>query len=362
VSLNVKRKNPLKSVAVLLLPFALLFGVIGWIRNALYDYNIIRSARFSLPTIGVGNLVVGGTGKTPHIEYLIRLLEPYINVATLSRGYGRKTIGFLPVTTQSTSEQVGDEPLLLKYKFPPLPVFVGENRALAIPALLQNNPQVQVVLMDDIFQHRSVSPYLNILLTEYDLPYFNDFLLPVGAMRESREGAERGDCIIVTKCPSTLTAEEEAYYREKLSPLPHQEVFFSTFAYGTPYRLFNTQERLELTPDMEIILFSGIAGTDYLLTYLKSKVSKIHSLEYGDHHYFTNQEIGSLKVSLDQLKVDKKIILTTEKDAVRLALHRPFILEQNLPIYNLPAEVRFIGSNSDQFDHYIKNKMLSYKS
>ena len=347
---------------MLLLPFALLFGLVSRLRNALYDWKVIRPANFSVPTVGVGNLVVGGTGKTPHIEYLVRTLDPYVNVATLSRGYGRSTVGFLPVDMKHTSRQVGDEPLLLRYKYPTLPVYVGENRSIAIPALMQHSPETQVILMDDIFQHRAVKPYLNILLTEYSLPYFNDFLLPVGALREPADGAARADCIIVTKCPPVLEPADEQYFRDRINPLPHQEVFFSTFAYGDPYRLFNPAERVRLTPDLEVVLLSGIAGTDYLLEYLQGKVARIHSLEYGDHHYFTNLEIGNLQTSLRELKADKKIILTTEKDAVRLALHREFIMNQNLPIYNLPVEVRMTGSNAGHFTSYLRNKLLQFMS
>lgn len=352
----------MRSLAVLLLPFALIFGFVSRLRNALYDLKIIRQAKFSVPTIGVGNLVVGGTGKTPHIEYLIRSLDPYINVATLSRGYGRKTVGFLPVEMSHSSTDVGDEPLLLRYKYPSLPVFVGENRSIGIPALMQRSPETQVILMDDIFQHRSVKPYLNILLTEYSLPYFDDFLLPVGALRESKAGASRADCIIVTKCPADLSLEEENYFRDKIQALPHQEIFFSVFEYGDPYRLFNPAERITLSPDMEVVLISGIAGTDYLLEYLRGKVAKIHSLEYGDHHYFSNLEIGNLQTSLNELNAAKKIILTTEKDAVRLALHREFIETQRIPIYNLPIEVRMTGSNAAGFTSYLRNKLLQFMS
>jgi len=215
--------------------------------------------------------------------------------------------------------------------------------------------------MDDIFQHRSVIPYLNILLTEYSLPYYKDFLLPVGALREPAAGAKRADCIIVTKCPPILDPATEAEYRRKIKPMDHQEVFFSTFTYGKPYRLFNPVERLDLSPETDIILISGIAGTDYLMQYLKSNSAQIHSLEFGDHHDFSNAEIGSLKTAYDGLIAAKKVIITTEKDAVRLSRHRKFIIENQLPIYNLPIEVRFTGSNGGLFNPYIRHKLLEYK-
>lgn len=349
------------SITVLLLPLALIFGLIGFIRNALFDSKVIRPVKFSVPTIGIGNLVVGGTGKSPHIEYLVKLLSPYIEVASLSRGYGRKTIGNREVLQNSTSEEVGDESLVLKMKYPDMGVFVGAQRALAIPELLQKRPDTNVILMDDIFQHRSVIPYENILLTEFELPYYNDFLLPVGALRETVNGAKRADTIIVTKCPPVITLEQEQQIISRINPLPHQKVFFSTFNYGHPYRLFNPNHRIALTEKMDVVLFSAIAGTDYLMNYLKTKVGMIHSFEYPDHHFFTNQEMGTLKLSFDDLKAEQKLILTTEKDAVRLALHRQYIVEKQLPIFILPAEVNFIGSNGHEFDDHIKTRLLEFK-
>lgn len=361
MAFKIKKKNPLLSLSVILLPFALIFGLIGLIRNALFDYKIIRPVRFSIPTIGIGNLVVGGTGKSPHIEYLVRLLAPYVDVASLSRGYGRKTTGTREVMAGSTSEEVGDESLVLKMKFPDMGVFVGANRAFAIPELLGKRPQTDVVLLDDIFQHRSVVPYENILLTEFELPYYNDFLLPVGALREVSRGAKRADTIIVTKCPPSITPEQEADVIARLRPLPHQKVFFSTFAYGLPYRLFQPAQRINLDASMEVVLFSAIAGTDYLMEYLKTKAGMIHSFEYPDHHFFTKEEMGKLKHAFEDLKAGNKVILTTEKDAVRLALHRGFITESQLPVFILPAEVRFIGTNGHLFDTHIKQRLLDFK-
>jgi tetraacyldisaccharide 4'-kinase len=361
VSIKIKKKNPLLSFTVILLPFALLFGLIGIIRNALYDTKVIRPVRFSVPTIGIGNLVVGGTGKSPHIEYLVKLLSPYIDVASLSRGYGRKTTGNREVLQNSTSEEVGDEALVLKMKYPDLGVFVGAQRALAIPEVMQKRPDTNLILLDDIFQHRSVVPFENILLTEYDLPFYNDFLLPVGALREISNGSKRADTIIVTKCPPSISQEQEEMMINKIKPLPHQKVFFSAFNYGHPYRLFNPNQRVALTDKLDVVLFSAIAGTDYLMNYLKTKAGTIHSFEYPDHHFFTSQEMGTLKQTFDDLKADQKIILTTEKDAVRLALHRKYIVDSQLPIFILPAEVTFIGSNGKEFDGHIKSRLMEFK-
>lgn len=361
MAINVKKKNPLMSLTVIFMPIALIYGLVTLFRNWLYDKKIIRPVRFAVPTIGVGNLAVGGTGKSPHIEYLAKLLSPYIEVVSLSRGYGRKTTGTMEVLGTSSSYYVGDEPLVLKMKFPNLGVFVGSNRAFAIPEIIGKRPQTNVVLLDDVFQHRSVSVFENILLTEFSLPYFNDFLLPVGALRELKMGAKRADCIIVTKCPADLSAEQEEAYRLKINPLPHQRLFFSTFDYGHPYRLFQPANRIALDEDLEVILFSAIAGTDYLMEYLRSKVKMIHSIEFADHHYFTTDEVNQLQSTFNDLNAGRKIILTTEKDAVRLALLKEQIVGLNLPIFILPAEVRFIGSTGSQFDDYIKQRLLEFK-
>jgi len=362
MAFKIKKKNPLWSPMVIFMPLALIFGIIGFLRNLLYDKKVIRPVRFAIPTIGVGNLAVGGTGKSPHIEYLAKILSPYIEVASLSRGYGRKTTGTLEVMGNSSSYHVGDEPLVLKMKFPNIGVFVGSNRAFAVPELVGKRPQTNVVLLDDVFQHRSVEVFENMLLTEYNLPFYQDFLLPVGALRELPSGAKRANTIIVTKCPPAISPDQEKDIIAKIKPNINQKVFFSTFDYGLPYRLFQPTSRINLNKDMEVVLFSAIAGTDYLMEYLKNRVNMIHSIEFSDHHYFTADEITQLHKTFSDLKANNKIILTTEKDAVRLALLRDQIIALQLPIFILPIEVKFIGSNGDYFDSYINTRLLQFEA
>jgi len=348
-------------VKILLAPFSLLYGLGVSVRNGFYKAGLLKSIEFNLPTISVGNLSVGGAGKTPHIEYLIRLLKDYINVATLSRGYRRKTKGFLVVQPANSSEQVGDEPLQFKRKFPEVLVTVSESRTLAIPEMLKYQPDTQVVLLDDAFQHLSIQPGMNILLTEYYRPFTQDFLLPSGRLREWRSAYERANVIIVSKCPPDLSEEERAHFQQEIKPLPHQQLFFSYYDYEPPYYMFNPRYRIALEPDMDVLLISAIAGTDYLIEYLEKRVNHVYSLEFEDHHYFTNYDIGQLKANYDRIDSNKKIILTTEKDAMRLELHRKYLLDNQMPVFALPVQVRFHQNDGAAFDQHVRDYLLNFK-
>src|SRR5690606_2480166 len=223
---------------LLLLPLALLYGAGVAIRNGLYNIGLLRGVVFNVPVISVGNLSVGGTGKSPHIEYLLRLLHEYLYLAVVSRGYKRKTTGYVEVRPELDATQSGDEPLQVKRKFPHVPVVVSESRSLAIPRVIARYPQTQAILLDDGFQHREVVPELNIMLTEYNRLYTRDVLLPVGRLREWRGGARRADMIIVTKCPPALSAEERRTIAEEVRREDRQQVFFSRYIYGHPYKMY----------------------------------------------------------------------------------------------------------------------------
>lgn len=347
---------------LLLAPLSLLYGLGVSLRNWFYRRNLLRGIAFSLPVISVGNLSVGGAGKTPHIEYLIRKLNPYINIATLSRGYRRKTKGFLQVQSHMNAEMVGDEPLQYKRKFPDVAVSVAEERALAIPLLVGARPDTQLVLLDDAFQHRAVRPGLNILLTEFDLPFTRDYLLPAGRLREWRSAYARADVIIVTKCPPDLSEAAAEALREEIAPLPHQQLFFSYYQYSQPYYLLDTRYELQWEDDLEVLLISAIANTDYLLRYLQPLSSRLRSIEYEDHHYFDKRDLSNLKRQFEALPSRKKVIITTEKDATRLELHRAFIEAEKLPIFVLPLEVRFHFEEEATFDAHIQNFMLNFRA
>ncbi len=348
-------------IKTLLFPLSILYGLGVWIRNTLYDRGLLRSISFDLPVISVGNLSVGGAGKTPHIEYLILLLRDYIQVATLSRGYKRKTTGFLMVESNMSAESSGDEPLQFKRKFPEISVAVSESRELGIPRLLGLNPEIQTILLDDAFQHRSVSPGLNILLTEYGRPYTDDFLLPVGRLREMPSAAARADVIVATKCPVDPAQVDREDMLRKLKPQPHQQVFFSYYEYGQPYYMYNGSQRIQLDKSVQVLLISAIAGTEYLTTHVASLAGRVQALEFEDHHDFSRNDVGQMKKVFDNMPEGPKIILTTEKDAVRLDLHRAFLLQERMPVFVLPLRVRFHFGQGAAFDELVRSFLLEFQ-
>ena len=348
-------------VKILLAPFSLLYGLGISMRNFFYRKGLLKGVEFNLPVISVGNLSIGGAGKTPHIEYLVRLLKDYLNVATLSRGYRRKTKGFLLVQPSFNAQQVGDEPLQFKRKFPEIMVTVAESRTFAIPKIVMEDEDTQVVLLDDAFQHRSIKPGLNILLTEFNYPFTKDYLLPSGRLREWRSAYERADIIIVSKCPPKVGESEKNALIEDIKPLPHQKMYFSYYDYVNPYYILNPQYQTQLGGDWDVLLICAIARTEYLLDYLHEQVKSVVVLEYEDHHYFSKFDVAHLKATFDRMESSKKIILTTEKDAMRLELHQEFIKENQLPIFALPVEVKFHFDHGEQFDQVVKDFLLNFK-
>ena len=344
-------------------PLAALFGLGVEARLLLYRLRVLRRSSFSIPTIAVGNLSVGGAGKTPHTEYLLHTLGEYIDVGTLSRGYGRKTSGFRMVQPNAKARDVGDEPLQLKRKFPNAAVAVSEDRVFGVSNLLQHAPQTRAIIFDDAFQHLAVKPALNILLTEYDRIYTRDSLMPVGRLREWPSGAERADAIIVTKCPAELTAEQRTEVIEELSPKPAQRIFFSRYGHAQPWLVLDPRYRTELLPEYEILLVTAIARVDYLRDALKPRVAKIHDLPFGDHHDFTKRDLGRMVRLFQEIEHDKKLILTTEKDAMRLYAHEAYLREQNLPLFALPAQVEFLPEPvGKSFDDWMRNELLAYRA
>ncbi|HHB78417.1 MAG TPA: tetraacyldisaccharide 4'-kinase [Saprospiraceae bacterium] len=346
---------------ILLAPISLLYGIGISVRHFLYQSGTYKRAEFDVPIISVGNLSTGGTGKSPHVEYLIMLLRPYLDIATLSRGYGRKTHGFRIVTSADTAESVGDEPLQFKRKFQDVLVTVGEERMMAIPQIMGHSPNIQTILLDDAYQHLAVKPSLNILLTSYKRPYFKDFLLPSGNLREWRSGSQRADIIIVTKCPDDITNQHRQKYLKKIQPLPHQKVFFSKYGYGAPYYLYNGNQRIHLTKDFTVVLISGIAQPDYLIYHLESLVKETFIAEFADHHPFTVKDMDSIQALFHKVGGDKKIYITTEKDAIRLDAHRQYIIDHKMPIFILPAGVEFLFGQKEEFDEAIKEFLMEFK-
>ena len=333
---------------ILLYPFALIYGALVWLRNRLYDTGFFSSVEFSVPVITVGNLSVGGTGKTPHVEYLIRLLQYRYNIATMSRGYKRRTQGFLIADENSNALRIGDEPMQYHMKFPELVVSVAEERMTGIPSLLQRRPDVDVVLLDDAFQHRSVKAGINMLITDYSRPFYTDFILPYGRLRERRKAYHRADVIIVSKCPPSLSVSDASVIREKVNPLEKQQVFFSTIQYENAYDLY-TKEPVSLA-NKNVLLVCCIARPEPLITEVKSKAKDVHVLSYPDHHYFLSRDLEEIKTTFDNWDVPDKIILTTEKDATRLHLQREAIKDWPMQLAVLPIAVSILFNEGEKLD------------
>lgn len=346
----------LRSFRLLLLPFSLLYWGVIFCRNYLYDHQWIRSASFGLPLITVGNLTVGGTGKSPLIEWLVGLLSPTFKVATLSRGYRRRTKGYLVATAQSTALDIGDEPLSLFRKFPSIAVTVGENRLLAIPELLHDFPSTEVILLDDAFQHRSIQAGFSILLTEYDNLFTRDFYLPTGDLRDLKSRYKAASHILVTKCIPTLTQQEMEQIRAEINPLPSQKLYFTSLQYGIPYHLITRTER-KLNNTTEVLLVTGIANPKPLKKYVEENTQYYRQLTFKDHHIFTIDDCMEIETELQKLSTEHGIILTTEKDAVRLEKFKERFMQT--PIYVIPIQYQFLFNAQQEFEneiiHYIKN-------
>ncbi len=336
----------MKFLRKILYPFSLLYGLITSIRNYLYNKHIITSKQFKTPTIVVGNLSVGGTGKTPQIEYLIRLLQNDYKIAVLSRGYKRKSNGFIIADENATAEIIGDEPFQYYLKFPNIIVCVDADRTNAIQQLeaLENPPDI--ILLDDAFQHRRVNAGFNILLTAYDNLYVDDSMLPTGNLRENKFGAKRAHVIIVTKCPYNISEVEQFEISKKLNLTEKQFVFFATIEYDNELKGASNLNLSELK-NTEILLVTGIANPIPLQEYLTNQKIKFKHLKYPDHYQFKEKDIAEINSEFKLLKSNNKIVLTTEKDYVRI-----FADLQNLQFISI--KTKFV-KNKTSFDKLIKN-------
>lgn len=348
----------LKSFRVLLLPFAILYGWIVSIRNGLYQKQYLKSVKFNVPMICVGNLSLGGTGKSPMVEHLLSLLEGQYKLATLSRGYKRKTKGYALAGTNTTALEIGDEPMQFHLKHPQVAVAVCERRIEAIPQLIQDVPDVQAVILDDAFQHREIIAGFNILLTDYNNLYCDDIFFPTGDLRDERKSAKRADIIVVTKCPSHLSEEERAEIIEKLYPEQHQSVFFTCIAYETPYHIYNTAEQWVLTLRDEALLVCGIANPLPLKEYLHEHTHTYYQISYSDHHIFSIEDLNEIKEKFDQITSKSKLILTTEKDAVRLVKYTEEL--QDLPLYVLPIKPHFLFEGEAAFNKLVTGYLAQF--
>lgn len=342
---------------ILLYPLALLYGIVVYIRNMLYDTQIFKSTEFKIPVISIGNITVGGTGKTPHTEYLVELLQKHVNVATLSRGYKRKTKGFSLVQESSKVQDVGDEPLQIKLKFPKSTVAVDEKRVHGINTLLSNQSEApDVVLLDDAYQHRKVTPGINILLIDYNRPIEEDHLLPMGRLRERVYQRRRANVIIYTKCPDEIPPITRRIIMKNVNLRPYQSLYFTTMTYGDAQPVFPelASEKFTFGEDrISSIMLSGIANPSLFRQYLKENSNLLDEIVFSDHHNFTNRDFKQIEQAYQKRKEKQPFVLTTEKDAVRLRSSNELSDELKARLFFIPVKIKFLDSEGKSFDKKI---------
>ena len=346
-----------------LLPLSFLYGMGVRFRNMLFDTGILESRSFPIPVISVGNITVGGAGKTPHVEYLIRLLCETKRVSVLSRGYKRRTKGYLLASSSSTSLELGDEPYQMYLKYGrQVHVAVSANRCEGIERLCSDpeTKDTDVILLDDAFQHRYVKPGVNILLVDYHRLIVYDKLLPAGRLREPKDGKRRADIVIVTKCPPDLRPMDFRVITKALNLYPYQKLFFTTIEYGDLIPLFSNSRSLalsEITSDYEVLVLSGIASPQHLLCDIQKHTENVIPMTFRDHHLFTPKDIARINNTFDSLS-SKRIIITTEKDAARLVGLDGMSDDVRNHIYALPIKTTFLLEQQEQFDEFILSYVL----
>lgn len=340
-------------LSYLFYPLSIIYTLVVTIRNKAFDYGVLHSSSHSIPTIGVGNLSAGGTGKTPHVEYLVRLLqkENYGRLALLSRGYKRKTKGFVLASPSSKVEEIGDEPYQMYCKLSDVSVAVCENRNTGVQLIGKHCPDTNVILLDDVYQHRYIKPDVLVLLTDYNMPFYRDRVIPFGNLREPRKGYKRADVIVVTKCPADMTEQTKNKIIDAIKPSENQKVYFSYLEYGMPLS-FSQQSTINIDAVDDVFVIAGIANPIPLVNKVK-ETSKAYLCQFPDHHHFTKADMELIRKRFLAVNSDSKIILTTEKDYVRLksSIYRNII--DDLPIYYIPIEVRFHKNLSPDFDTQI---------
>ena len=341
--------------AFLLAPFALIFLGITSVRNYLFDRGWLKSYRSPIPTIVVGNLSVGGTGKTPMVEFLVKAFREQTHLSTLSRGYGRQSKGLFQANPQSTPEQIGDEPLQIYSKFErDVPVFVGEDRVDSLQKIHQSNPDLGLVILDDAFQHRKLKADFYILLTPYSKPFFSDHILPMGRLREARSGAKRADMVVVTKCPDGLSDSGKIEFRKRLNPYIRIDapVFFSGLNYGKPYSVHQN-----VSFSGKVILVSGLADPSLFEDYCKKTFHVLDSFSFPDHHVFSGKDWENVASSWTDSSSENPVILCTEKDAEKLKVLANEGKFREIPIFALPMEVKFESQEKEVLLAQIREKL-----
>jgi tetraacyldisaccharide 4'-kinase len=351
----------------LLLPFSFFYWIGVTIRNRLFDLRVLRSTGFDIPVISIGNITVGGTGKTPHVEMLVRMLISDYRIAVLSRGYKRKSTGFIMASRHSLVSDIGDEPMQIKNKFPEISVAVDSDRVHGVNKLLRSKHRPEMVILDDAFQHRYIRPGLSIVLVDYNRPVFNDILLPAGNLREPWRNIRRSHIVVVTKCPENLFPQEMTWFTQKLGLNKEQELFFTTYSYGTPEAIFPAKKRKDVPTFKQlrkmhagILLVTGIANPQPVLQFLQKIVKVYETIFFADHHEFTNFDIQAISVRFHSIPAREKYVLVTEKDAVKL---RELDVDEQLKkaFLCIPVEVQFLARGEKSFykriDKFIKRTL-----
>ncbi len=353
---KILNKDQRKSIIdALLTPFSWGFGAAVWLRNAAFNVGLLPQEEFDVPVVSVGNITVGGTGKTPHVEYIIEALYRRYHVGVLSRGYKRNTKGFILASNNMTPRDIGDEPYQIFNKFTGLiTLAVCENRRKGIRELLRIDPDINLILLDDAFQHRYVVPKVNIVLVDYNRPPYEDKLMPLGSLREPARNVLRGDMVVVTKCPSDITAMDIRMVKKNLGLFPYQGLFFSNIRYADPVPVFPVQSpqitSLQwLREDDALLCLTGIATPKPLVRYLRQYSTNIKVMHFDDHHFFTRRDFSDIFKVYNSLEGKRKFIITTEKDAVRIMNNPYFPPTRRHCIYYIPMKVGFLEMEGASF-------------
>jgi tetraacyldisaccharide 4'-kinase len=343
---------------IFLSPFSLIYRFVIWVRNFLYDYKILKSVEFDIPVISIGNISVGGTGKTPHTEFIISMLKEQNNVAVLSRGYKRKTSGFRLVSENDNYEEVGDEPLQIKTKFPDTIVAVSENRVKGIQQLMNTYDDLNVIILDDAFQHRKLKPGLSILLNDFYHPIAHDHFLPMGRLRESPHAAHRAHIVIVTKCPENMKPIERRIMLKEMQVMPYQHLFFSSLSYLNPKQLFGTKT-MELSTlfDYNVLAITGIARSFSFNKELNEMCKSLEHIRYPDHHNFSASNFEKIAQAYQEIP-EPRCIIVTEKDAMRIKSHPNFPEFLKQDVWYIPVKVLLLCTEEEELQ--FNNQILSY--
>jgi len=344
---------------ILLYPLSLIYGMITGIRNFLYNSGVLPTKEFHLPVICVGNITVGGTGKTPHTEYIAELLKEYFKVATLSRGYKRKSNGFRIATASSPVIEIGDEPMQICRKFPEVLVAVDRNRVNGVQRILEESPDTEVIILDDAFQHRRITPGFSILLSDFDRLIINDHMMPYGNLRENKGNMRRADIILITKSPENISPIQRRIIVKEVDKAPYQNLYFTTFTYKNPVRVFEEKNITKNTLDLSsatassIVLVTGIANPQPLKEFLQKSFEEIIHLPYPDHYNFREKDIQKITEVFNELKSKSKYLFTTEKDAVRLREFTNIAEPLKSLLFYIPIGIQFLNDDKDEFDNLI---------